>query len=128
MVKNRFYIPVLCIVFMLIFVSGQAQEDMVVIDNSVFDSVQRVPSLFKHDEHNEKADLEDCITCHHLYQDGKLVEDESSEDQSCSDCHNLKKSKKTPGLMKAFHSSCWGCHKEKNAGPLMCGECHVKEK
>jgi len=127
MIKNKFYIFVLIIVSMLIFVSGYAQDDMVVVDNSVFDSAQRNPSVFKHEEHNEKADLEDCNACHHIYQDGKLVEDESSEDQSCSDCHELKKSGHTPGLMKAFHTNCWGCHKEKNAGPLMCGECHIKK-
>jgi len=128
MAKHRFFICVLVVVFMLICVTGYSQEDMVAVDNSVFDSVQRAQAVFKHDEHNEKAELENCNVCHHLYQDGQLLEDESSEDQSCSDCHKLKKSGDTPGLMKAFHSSCWGCHKSKNAGPLMCGECHIKEK
>ena len=128
MAKSRFFICVLVVFFMLIFVNGYSQEDMVTVDNSVFDSARRAPSVFKHDEHNEKAELEDCDACHHLYEDGQLVDGESSEDQSCSDCHKLTKSGNSPGLMKAFHASCWGCHKEKNAGPLMCGECHIKEK
>ena len=50
-------------------------------------------------------------------ENGKLVEDESSEDQRCADCHELVRSGKKPALMKAFHANCKGCHKEKKKGP-----------
>jgi hypothetical protein len=28
--------------------------------------------------------------------------------------------------MKAFHIHCKSCHREKKKGPLMCGQCHVR--
>ena len=105
-----------------------AQEDMTEIDNSVFNNPVRPPSLFQHEEHNEKAMLEDCSECHHVYEDGVRLEFESSEDQYCSDCHGVKEASdgKLP-LMKAFHTNCKGCHLDQKAGPIMCGECHVRE-
>ncbi len=103
-----------------------AQEDMTVVDNSVFDTPQRTPSVFAHDEHNETAGIDDCAACHHVYEDGELVEDESSEDQSCSDCHGLEGDGRQPSLIKAFHANCKGCHQEQTKGPILCGECHIK--
>jgi len=112
----------------MIIVTVNAQEDIKEIDNSVFKNPQRPPSIFNHDEHNEKAEIYECSECHHVYENGVRVEGESSEDQYCSDCHALKKSSDgKPPLMKAFHTNCKGCHMEKTTGPLMCGECHVKE-
>ena len=61
-----------------------SQDDMTVVDNAAFDNPQRTPSVFVHDEHNETAGIDDCAECHHVYEDGELVEDESSEDQSCA--------------------------------------------
>ncbi len=103
-----------------------SQEEMVVVDNSAFDDVRRSPAAFVHDAHNEKAGIEECFECHHVYEDGNLVEDESSEDQSCSDCHELESSGSMPGLMKAFHQNCKGCHQREKSGPVMCGECHKR--
>ncbi len=103
-----------------------SQDEMTVVDNSVFDRPQRSPSIFVHDEHNEKAEIFDCAVCHHVYEDGDLVPDESSEDQRCSDCHGLTASKDQPALIKAFHANCKGCHQEQGRGPIMCGECHIK--
>ncbi len=103
-----------------------AQEDMVVIDNSVFEDPQRPPAVFKHDEHNELAQIEECNECHHVYEDGKRLEDESSEDQRCADCHELQDVGSKPGLVKAFHTNCKNCHREQKRGPLMCGQCHVR--
>jgi len=105
-----------------------SQEDMVQIDNSEFETIRRPPSVFEHDTHNEKAGLEECSECHHLYEDGELVEGESSEDQRCGDCHGLQAEGKQPGLMKAYHMNCKGCHVKEQAGPVMCGECHVKRR
>jgi hypothetical protein len=114
-------------VTLLIFVSAYCQEDMVVVRDPAFDNPQRPPSMFRPEEHNEKAGIDECNECHHVYNDeGKLVEDESSEDQLCSECHELKKSGRKPGLMQAFHTNCKGCHEQNKKGPVMCGQCHVR--
>jgi hypothetical protein len=99
---------------------------MIAISSDAFKAPQRPSSAFRHDEHNEKAQIENCSQCHHVYADGKLVEDESSEDKRCSDCHAREDSGRQPGLMKAFHLNCKGCHQENQKGPVMCGQCHVR--
>jgi len=104
-----------------------SQDEMQLVDNSDFENPQRPAALFAHDEHNEMAEIEDCAECHHLYEDGQLVEDESSEDQYCADCHGLKPDGSVPSLLQAFHANCKGCHLERDAGPIMCGECHVRD-
>jgi cytochrome c553 len=102
-----------------------SQEEMVVVDTSSFEKPQRPPSLFRHDAHNEKAGLDDCAECHHVYQDGKKVEDEHSIDQRCADCHGPAAQGRVPGLTQAFHANCKGCHLQQKKGPVMCGQCHV---
>ena len=124
MKKSVVYVLAFVIVSVFVLVSANSQEDMERIDNSVFKNPKRVSALFRHDEHNEKADIEDCSECHHIYEDGKKIEDESSEDQYCSDCHELRASGSVPALMKAFHMNCKGCHLDQKEGPVTCGECH----
>ena len=111
-------------VFLL--VAAYSQEDMTAIDNSVFPDPKRTASIFNHEEHNEAAEIDECNECHHVYEDGVKLEDESSEDMLCSECHLLEASDEQPGLMKAFHLNCKGCHQTEKNGPIMCGECHVK--
>jgi len=103
-----------------------SQDDMTVVDNAAFDDPRRTSSVFAHDAHNEAAGIDDCAECHHVYEDGERLEDESSEDQSCSECHDLKGSDGQPSLIKAFHANCKGCHQAQKKGPIMCGECHIK--
>ena len=126
MKKGIIYIFTSMVISVILFVSAHSQEDMTSVDNSVFDNPQRVPALFNHDEHNEAAGIEVCSECHHVYEDGNKIEDESSEDQRCSECHGKEDSGNTPGLMKAFHKNCKGCHLALSKGPIMCGECHLK--
>ena len=104
-----------------------SQEDMQVVDNEGFSKKQRPPAVFRHDEHNEKSEIEDCSECHHIYENGEKLEDESSEDQSCADCHDEKDDSNKPALRKAFHTNCKGCHLSKKQGPVMCGKCHVRQ-
>ena len=111
----------------LLLATATAQEDMTHIDNSVFENPRRPPAVFKHDQHNEAAQIEECSECHHVYSNGKRVEDESSEDQSCADCHEPEDSGRKPGLVKAFHMNCKDCHRQTKRGPLMCGQCHVRD-
>ena len=125
----RNQVSLTCALFVLLYFFAAvtlAQEDMVVIDNSVFENPQRPPAVFKHDEHNELAQIEECNECHHVYEDGKRLEDESSEDQRCAECHELQDVGFKPGLVKAFHTNCKSCHREQKKGPLMCGQCHIR--
>ena len=124
--RSSLFILGLLISFLLILVTAHSQEDMVRIENEVFGSPNRPPAIFRHDEHNELAQIEECNECHHIYENGRRLEDESSEDQRCADCHDLEDSGNMPGLMKAFHTNCKSCHREKKKGPIMCGQCHVR--
>ena len=111
----------------LLFLPAFSQEDMEVVDGDSFESQRRPPAVFRHDAHNETAEIEECNECHHVYENGERVADESSEDQRCADCHTEKALDNQPGLRKAFHLNCKGCHQSKKQGPVMCGECHVKK-
>lgn len=119
------------IVFMVVFCvwvgHGSAQEEMRLVDNSVFEKITRPAAVFEHDRHNEISQLDDCIVCHHVYENGKQSEDESSEDMRCVDCHDGSKEGPQLLLRKAYHQNCKGCHLERKAGPILCGECHKKE-
>ena len=127
MKKRTFFLCTTIMTTLLIFGSAYSQEEMVVISPDDFEDPQRPAAVFRHDEHNELAEIEECNECHHVYDDdGKLVEDESSEDQQCADCHELTASGRQLALMKAFHTNCKGCHKKKKNGPVMCGQCHVR--
>jgi len=121
-----FMVCILLISSALMLQSVYAQEDMMQIDNTVFQKPVRPRAVFPHEAHNEKAAIEECNTCHHVYDEGKLVEDESSEDQRCSECHLPEKKGNAPSLMKAFHRNCKSCHLARKAGPIMCGECHKR--
>lgn len=99
------------------------------IDEATFNEKRRPFVCFIHDEHNEKAGLEeDCALCHHTYEEGKLVEDESSEDMACSECHAKENDPKQFELTATYHKRCRGCHLEKKEGPITCGACHKKAK
>ena len=125
--KKILLIFILSSACLILLKSAHSQEDMQSINVDAFVKKHRPPVVFRHDEHNDLVEIEECYVCHHVYdENGKLVEDESSEDQSCADCHELARSGKKPALMKAFHANCKGCHKQKKKGPVMCGQCHVR--
>lgn len=115
---------VLCVT--LCGVSAFSEDEYVWFQLEPFGKLERPVSVFDHDEHNEKAQIEDCARCHHVYEDGKLVEGESSEGIGCAECHTLEAQGSQPGLRMAYHKQCKDCHVEMKKGPVACGECHVK--
>jgi len=125
--KQSDILIVIAIISILIVLPAFAQEDMEVVEDDSFENQRRPPAVFRHDAHNETAEIEECNECHHVYENGERVADESSEDQRCAECHTEKNSGNRPGLRKAFHLNCKGCHQIKKQGPVMCGECHVKK-
>jgi hypothetical protein len=116
----------IAIISFLLTLPAHSQEDMVVVEGDSFEDQRRPPAVFRHDDHNETAEIEECNECHHIYENGERLADESSEDQRCADCHTEKALDNQPGLRKAFHLNCKGCHQSKKQGPVMCGECHVR--
>lgn len=111
----------------LLLGSAGGQEDMTEVDTAAFARPQRPAVRFEHEQHNEDAGLFECNRCHHVYDEqGRLLEDESSEDMYCSDCHGARPSGRRPSLTAAFHLNCKGCHLQERRGPVMCGECHVR--
>jgi hypothetical protein len=124
--KSVLLIAVTIVFSLLVFVTAYSQEDMTHVENYYFENPQREPSVFPHEEHNEAAEIYECNQCHHVYENGQKLEYESSEDLLCSDCHELEAVNGQPSLLRAFHDNCKSCHLEREKGPIMCGECHVK--
>jgi hypothetical protein len=124
--RRSLVILVIAIIPFLLTLPAFGQEDMVVVEGDSFEDQRRPAAVFRHDDHNETAEIEECNECHHVYENGERVADESSEDQRCAECHTEKALDNQPGLRKAFHLNCKGCHQSKKQGPVMCGECHAR--
>ena len=123
----RFFHPTVIIIAAVIVVGGIAiaQEDITVVDDSGFENHIRPDAVFYHEDHNEMAEL-DCAVCHHVYEDGELLEDETSEDSECSECHGNSDDPRNLDLVVKYHKRCKGCHEQEGSGPVVCSECHVK--
>ena len=125
--KNILFIGVLMGVLVLAALTAYSQDDIEFVEDSGFASNMRPLPAFVHDEHNEKAGIEDCNECHHVYDEqGNRLEDESSEDQECSECHGAEGDEYPMELVRRYHLNCKGCHQDQEAGPATCGECHAK--
>ncbi len=106
--------------------SGQELERL---DNTMFEETARTGAVFSHDDHNTTAMLDDCTVCHHYYEGKQLIENESSEESLCSECHGLAANQENSiPLQVAYHKQCKNCHFESNIGPVLCGECHIKDR
>jgi hypothetical protein len=124
---NRKLSILLAVALVLAFAQAAlSQEDMKTLAPAAFKTRQRPPAVFVHDKHNEKAQISDCVVCHHGGKDGKIDKSASTEGTPCSECHQVAPKDKTTGLMKAYHKQCIGCHRAKNKGPVACGQCHKR--
>lgn len=103
-----------------------SQEDMKALSDPAFTASRRAAVPFRHDQHNQKAKIDDCKACHHQYVKGKLDPKADSAGTRCSECHAVSGGKGAMPLMRAYHRQCGECHENKGAGPVTCGECHPK--
>ncbi len=104
-----------------------SQVSMTHIITDAFGEKQRPPSIFAHDEHNMKAQIKyDCWLCHH-YDGLNLDPEDDSVGIPCVDCHPVEAGPDVTPLMQAYHRQCQDCHLEKKAGPIACGECHIRK-
>lgn len=104
-----------------------SQDDMTVVPVDAFSKLERPQVAFEHDAHNEKAELDDCVICHHsMTDDGKRDLENSSEGETCESCHPVNPDNDKTPLRLAYHKQCMTCHKDAVKGPVACGECHQK--
>jgi len=155
--KKSFYISLAFILFFAVVgipvALAQTEEILLNHDIDCFqknakDKRQRSAVMFSHELHMDQLD---CLDCHHIYENGENVLDDSDleegdPDVSCCSCHN---SKTKIDLESAFHDLCISCHQESKKkywiprkgiqwkaflqsgempAPTLCGECHVLEK
>jgi len=125
MTAKKVIIAAAAALLVLLAVSAWAQPEGP-LEVDAFGAMERPAVPFMHDEHNEKAGVDDCAACHHVYDNGQLVEDEDSIGTACADCHDLDDNGSQPGLRKAYHGQCKGCHETEGKGPVACGQCHVR--
>ncbi len=124
MLKRVFTIAAVAACVFLYMIPAFCQDEISFLKDPAFVHPTRPAAVFAHDEHNEKAGIEDCAACHHVWEDGKLVEGESSEDEKCSSCHQIKPESGKTGLRNAYHKLCSNCHIEEDKGPVTCAGCH----
>ena len=133
MKRLSFWAFLIAFPFVLSANSLMAQSDMMILDSSRgLSGEKRPPVPFPHNLHVEKG--LSCKDCHHLYEKGKNVLDESNltegnKEIRCSFCHG---SKSRLNLEQAYHGQCMGCHKkplkeQRKAPPRYCGGCHVRK-
>ena len=108
----RYLLVSILVALCTVFVSGT-------VDSSFFGKTERSQVVFQHELHNEKAKIDACNKCHHVF-------DNFLEDRHCSDCHGLRDTGGISSLRKAFHLQCKGCHEKSSKGPVTCGQCHLK--
>ncbi len=125
MKKNNIalFLSITGLAFLFILGAAYAQDDIKQLEHDIFIERERPAAVFSHTLHSDETEI-DCLACHHKYENGENVWDDSAETE-CAECHKLEADGKMMPLMKAFHANCKGCH-EKEKGPLTCGECHPR--
>jgi len=113
----------------------------IVMVQEIWETPTKSAVKFTHENHIKIHKI-NCNECHHIYEDGKNVWDDSMPAARCETCHNeptVKGEKQLPpedqkrNLKLAFHNNCRGCHKEvkkenpETKAPLKCSECHKKK-
>ena len=128
MSRNALLFPILLTVITVGFASASEQPLRQVAPATVtmqfpatFGDMQRPAVEFDHKTHTDALEAEGCETCHRIDDNGVLIPRLASG----LDIENRD------DLIDAYHDSCMGCHRERSdealaAGPLTCGECHVK--
>ncbi len=120
------FISVTSLLLLIGTFSAVSQEGIEIVSDSAFTKQTRPPVQFFHDEHNEMAAIDECNVCHHMFEDGKPLEDDDSIGMECSECHYSKTQDSSADLIRSYHLQCNGCHLKQKAGPILCGECHRK--
>ena len=125
------------------------EEKIAIAHTEIFGALERPQVIFDHKKHVEaikkegKKEWETCSVCHRkkkekltrIEKENDIIKGKKEEERDVLVFVFPKREVKGDKelIEKAYHDECIGCHKEKlkekkKAGPITCGECHVKEK
>jgi len=132
--KIALYIALAGLASLVILGMAYAQDDMLWLEHDIFVGRERPGVAFPHALHADELGL-DCLECHHIYENGENVWDESEEVQKCSECHSPTENQgKVKKLKIAFHRNCKSCHRmltkegmSEDAPYRKCSDCHEKK-
>lgn len=130
LVFTAYFLLATFIPYLVSYSSLYAQDADIYIENTAFyHSKSRSAVYFSHENH---MGSNDCLDCHHDYQNGENVLDEddleNDESASCASCHSKEAS---IDLKTAYHRQCMGCHRHVNKQeadtlPITCQDCHSR--
>lgn len=89
-----------------------------------FKTHRRPAVTFDHDNHNERAKIEDCIVCHHGGENGVIDPEVSSEDQPCSDATRPTCPADARRSCVPITRTASNAIRPRTRGPTTCGACH----
>lgn len=103
-----------------------AQDSISAITPPAFSESTEKKVPFLHNDHNKKAKIAKCATCHHPLPGAKQSKQAVAAERRCSDCHSMRPGAEdnAPALMMAYHKLCQDCHRAKAQGPVQCAGCH----
>ncbi|MEW6002776.1 MAG: sulfate respiration complex hexadecaheme cytochrome HmcA [Nitrospirota bacterium] len=101
---------------------GKADNKLIIAHTEIFGTLERAQVIFDHGRHSKAFKKDGCKICHPATEEENLIFE-----------HPFKivvRDKKS--VMNSYHEKCIGCHKKrinerKKAGPITCGDCHVKD-
>lgn len=109
---------------------GKKEDRIAIAHKEIFGVLERPQVIFDHAKHTDALKEEDCEACHPANKDGRL----NFEFILFPTGHAEEKG--GPGVFKTlvmdlYHEKCINCHnkkiaEKKKAGPVICGECHLK--
>ena len=113
LVFTAYFLLATFIPYLVSYSSLYAQDADIYIENTAsYHSKSRPAVYFSHENH---MGSNDCLDCHHDYQNGENVLDEDDleddESASCASCHSKEAS---IDLKTAYHRQCMGCHRHVN--------------
>jgi len=130
LVFTAYFLLATFIPYLVSYSSLYAQDADIYIENTAsYHSKSRSAVYFSHENH---MGSNDCLDCHHDYQNGENVLDEDDleddESASCASCHSKEAS---IDLKTAYHRQCMGCHRHVNKQeadtlPITCQDCHSR--
>ena len=134
-----FVVASLCLIFLIKGVQVYSVENKMINESKlenmitlahteIFGKLERPQVVFNHGLHSDTFKKEGCNTCHPVTKDENLIFEFPKKVAGVVATRFRDKI----SVMNSYHEGCIDCHKKriqekKKAGPITCGDCHVKE-